>query len=236
MVQDYHLAIQQFYIISNSDSIIKWKSEIRSKIFFAQVSKLLEIKKIIKMKKLFFVISFLFIACNNILEDDELKSLKAEYVLPYPIGKTYYCSQGFNSSFSHHGTFKYSVDFDMPVGTLITAARNGQVVYVVENYSNDDHNIGHENVVIVMHDDSTYSRYSHLTTNGALVEINRMVMPGDSLALSGNTGESNRPHLHFDVTKTFTGRSDLTIPFDFINAAPRPVGLISGLYYKANTY
>jgi murein DD-endopeptidase MepM/ murein hydrolase activator NlpD len=169
-------------------------------------------------------------------EDEELKSVDAKYVLPYPVGKVYYCSQGFNSSFSHYDTFKYAVDFDMPVGTLVTATRAGRVVYVVENYSDNDHVIGHENVVIVMHEDSTYARYTHLTTNGALVERNQLLMPGDTLGLSGSSGESNHPHLHFDVTKTFTGRFDMTIPFDFMNTSPHPVGLKSGLFYEAFGY
>lgn len=190
-----------------------------------------------KVKIFFTYIALAFIACNsNSSFDDELKSLDADFVLPYPVGKTYYCSQGFNSSFSHYDTFKYSIDFDMQIGTLITAARKGRVVYVVENYSNDDHGLGHENVVIVMSEDSTYARYSHLTTNGALVQLNQTVNPGDSLALSGNSGYSNHPHLHFDVTKTFTGRSDMTIPFDFNNTYPRPVGLNSSKYFKAETY
>lgn len=144
----------------------------------------------------------LFISCDPILtEDEKLKSVEAKYVLLYPVEKVYYCSQGFNSSFSHYDTFKYAVDFDMSIGTLVTAARTGRVIYIVENYSNNDHAIGHENVVIVVHEDSTYTRYTHLTTNGALVKINQLLMPGDSLGLSGNSGHNNHPHLHFDVTK-----------------------------------
>ncbi|OGU29663.1 MAG: hypothetical protein A2057_09540 [Ignavibacteria bacterium GWA2_35_9] len=190
-----------------------------------------------KTKGIFLIVCLLFISCDhNLTEEEELKSLEAKYVLPYPVGKKYYCSQGFNSSFSHYGTFKYAVDFDMSIGTIVTAARAGRVIYVVENYSDNDHMIGHENVVIVMHEDSTYARYSHLTANGALVEINQQLMPGDTLGLSGNSGQSNHPHLHFDVTKTFTGRSDMTIPFDFKNTSPRPVGLKSGHVYEAFRY
>jgi murein DD-endopeptidase MepM/ murein hydrolase activator NlpD len=191
---------------------------------------------IMKTKKLFLLMGLLFISCNNNLTDESLNSLDAEYVLPYPVGKSYYCFQGFNSTYSHYGTFKYAIDFDMPNRTLITAARAGRVVYVVANYPNDDHIIGHENVVIIAHEDSTYARYSHLTTNGALVSIGQQVMPGDTIALSGNSGESSHPHLHIDVTKTFTGRDDMTIPYDFKNANPRPVGLNAGIYYRALSY
>ncbi len=163
-------------------------------------------------------------------------STEVKYVLPYPVGKAYTCSQGFNTSFSHYESFSYSVDFDMPIGTIVTAARSGRVVYVVESYSDNDRVAGHENVVIVMHDDSTYARYVHLTINGALVELEQLLAPGDTVGLSGTTGNSNHPHLHFDVTGTFAGRSDQTIPFDFKNTSPHPPGLERGVVYEALPY
>ncbi len=182
-------------------------------------------------------LALLLLACReNSTDTGELISVEAKYVLPFPVGKAYSCSQAFNTSFSHFGTFKYSVDFDMSIGTFVTAARGGRVVYTVENYANDDHTVGHENIVIVLHNDSTYARYVHLTTNGALVEINRVVSAGDTIALSGSSGESNHPHLHFDVARTFTGRNDQTIPFDFMNKSPRDSGLKGGVVYQALPY
>lgn len=168
--------------------------------------------------------------------DENLAITDKKYALPYPIGKAYTCTQGFNSSPSHTGTFEYSVDFGMSIGTLVTAARSGRVVYIVESYSDDDQIGGHENVVIIMHDDSTYARYAHLTRNGALVQLNRMVVPGDTVGLSGNSGSSGSPHLHFDVTKTFGGRSDQTIPFDFKNTKPHPFGFERGATYESYPY
>lgn len=192
-----------------------------------------------KIKILFLILSALFLSCSHDSLDsilpgmNELIPMEAKLVLPYPVGKEYICTQGFNNSFSHYGTFSYSVDFDMPIGTLVTAVKKGRVVYVVQNFPNGDLTAGHENVVIIIHDDTTYSRYSHLTTGGAFVKVNQMVMPGDSVGLSGNSGESNHPHLHFDVTKTFTGRNDQTIPFDFKNTIPHPYGMKIGISYKA---
>lgn len=185
---------------------------------------------------IFTVFCLLFLSCVHNSNETENRSTAAEYVLPYPVGKAYTCFQGFNSSFSHYGTFKYSVDFDMSIGTLVTAARAGRVVHIVENYPDGDLTVGHENVVIVMHEDSTYARYVHLTTNGALVERNQLLMPGDSVGLSGNSGQSLHPHLHFDVTETNTGRSDQTIPFDFKNTKPHPLGLERGVVYEALPY
>ncbi|MEW6196755.1 MAG: M23 family metallopeptidase [Bacteroidota bacterium] len=188
-----------------------------------------------KTKIIFLAVCSLILSCDSNSPNSNLSG-QAEYVLPYPVGKAYVCSQTFNSSFSHYGTFSYSIDFAMSIGTTITAAREGRVVHIVENNSDNDPTPGHENVVIVMHEDSTFARYAHLTTNGALVEINQQLMPGDTVGLSGNSGSGGAPHLHFDVTKTFTGRSDQTIPFDFKNTKPHPVGLERGIVYEAYPY
>ena len=183
------------------------------------------------------VLCVLFLSCKHQSTDDDVApSVVAKYVLPYPVGREYTCSQGFNNPYSHNGTFRYAVDFTMPIGTLVTAARSGHVVYVLENYSDDDHTPGHENVVIVMHEDSTYARYVHLTTEGALVTRGRTVIPGDTIGLSGNSGSSGEPHLHFDVANANTGRNDQTILFDFKNAIRHPIGLQVGVSYKAFPY
>jgi murein DD-endopeptidase MepM/ murein hydrolase activator NlpD len=185
----------------------------------------------------FTVLCVFFLSCKHQShENNETLSVEAKYVLPYPVGREYTCLQGFNDPYSHNGTFRYAVDFTMPIGTLITATRSGHVVYILESYSDDDHTAGHENVVIVMHKDSTYARYAHLTTNGALVSIGQNVVPGDSIGKSGNSGSGAAPHLHFDVTNTHTGRSDQTIPFDFKNTIPHPNGLQEGVSYKAFSY
>lgn len=192
-----------------------------------------------KTKMAFIVLCFifLFLSCADDMSNNENPLLTDQkYVLPYPVGKAYTCTQGFNMSYSHTGTFKYSVDFGMSIRTLVTAARSGRVIHIVESYSDDDPVGGHENVVIIMHEDTTYARYVHLTRNGALVQINQMVAPGDAVGLSGNSGSSGSPHLHFDVTKTFGGRSDQTIPFDFKNTKPHVGGLATGVVYEALPY
>jgi len=185
----------------------------------------------------FSVLCILFLSCKQLpIVNDNVLSVEAKYVLPYPVGREYKCSLGFNNPYSHNGTFRYAVDFAMPIGTLITAARSGRVVYILERYSDNDRTPGHENVAIVMHEDSTYARYVHLTTNGVLVTEGQTVIPGDTIGLSGNSGSGGAPHLHFDVTNANTGRSNQTIPFDFKNTIPHPIGLEVGVIYKAFPY
>merc|ERR1712216_539214 len=55
------------------------------------------------------------------------------------------------------------------------------------------------NFVSVQHEDGTYARYFHLRHNGAFVKKGDRVSEGDQIGLSGNTGFSSTPHLHFDV-------------------------------------
>jgi hypothetical protein len=42
------------------------------------------------------------------------------YVLPYPVGSSYYVSQANCSTSGHRGPYKYSYDFVMPIGTTVT--------------------------------------------------------------------------------------------------------------------
>jgi murein DD-endopeptidase MepM/ murein hydrolase activator NlpD len=60
------------------------------------------------------------------------------------------------------------------------------------------------NFVRVLHDDGTMGVYLHLKQGSVSVEGQR-VMVGSALALSGNTGNSSGPHLHFVVQRN-TGR------------------------------
>ncbi len=82
----------------------------------------------------------------------------SEYVLPYPVGKTYTCIQGYVGRSYHQGVFGWAVDFNMSIGTIVTAVRGGQVIHIEESYEDGDYGFGKENLVIVMHDDSTFGR------------------------------------------------------------------------------
>lgn len=122
------------------------------------------------------------------------------YDLPYPQGKSYWMVQGYFTQFTHKR--RAALDFKMPVGDTICAARDGVVVRLKE-----DGNQGgakksarpHANFVIIQHADSSRSGYWHLKHNGVLVNVGDSVKKGQKIALSGNTGYSFFPHLHFIV-------------------------------------
>ena len=154
------------------------------------------------------------------------------YVLPYPPGQGYRVLQGNCGSFSHNSGShqEYAYDFRMPIGSVVVAARAGQVDTVVERF--EDGQGGSANVVIVDHGDGSFARYLHLTQDGALVEVGDPVAAGDTLGLSGNTGFSTEPHLHFDVLARCYDRCR-SVPVTFQNTTPNPRGLLLNVVYRA---
>jgi murein DD-endopeptidase MepM/ murein hydrolase activator NlpD len=73
---------------------------------------------------------------------------------------------------------QYAYDFLMPIGAEIVASRDGIVVLLEEQYSDDDHSNGHENFVDVRHADGTEAQYVHLTTNGSRSPSETPCTPG----------------------------------------------------------
>ena len=53
--------------------------------------------------------------------------------------------------------------------------------------------------MIIQHEDSSRAGYWHLQKDGVLVEVGDTVQKGQVIAISGKTGYSAIPHLHFLV-------------------------------------
>jgi murein DD-endopeptidase MepM/ murein hydrolase activator NlpD len=160
-----------------------------------------------------------------------------EYELPYAAGCRFKVTQGYNGKYSHKGSNQYAIDWDMPEGTLVHAARSGVVVR-----AKDDSNKGggsmdydrYNNYVLIRHDDGTMGHYCHLQHNGCLVKPGQRVLAGEPIAHSGNTGFSSGPHLHFCVFKTKNGRERVSLPVKFkVAAVDKPITLVSGRSYRA---
>ncbi len=88
------------------------------------------------------------------------------------------------------GRLHAGTDVGVPQGTTVRASRGGQVITAgwVGGYGN---------CVIIDHGDGVSTRYGHLSQ--VLVNVGQYVDQGDQIALSGNTGRSTGPHLHFEI-------------------------------------
>ena len=161
------------------------------------------------------------------------------YALPYPHGRTFAVLQGFHGEFSHRGSNEYAVDFNCPVATPVTAARPGIVVAVNASAQGsgttpeflDDRRA---NFVLILHSDGTLGEYMHLAPSGVEVAPGQTVRRGQELGLSGNTGFSSTPHLHFQVmTAADDGISKRSFPFELAVAPNRTSLPILGQRYAA---
>jgi murein DD-endopeptidase MepM/ murein hydrolase activator NlpD len=148
-------------------------------------------------------------------DDDHL------YALPYASGRSYRVLQGYGSRFSHTGLEAYAIDFDMPEGTPVHATRAGVVARVEESHSIGCWRDGcgrYANYVVILHNDGTTGEYYHLQQNGVLVEVGESVSRGQKIALSGNTGHTTMPHLHFAVYRATEWGNTQSIPVRFQSA------------------
>ena len=112
----------------------------------------------------------------------------------YPFEGRYRLSSNFNPRRKHPVTGRISphkgTDFAMPIGTPVSSPSDG----VVEKVSN---HFAAGRYVVIRHDNGYRTRYLHLSK--PLVSRGERVTMGQRIALSGNTGRSTGPHLHYEV-------------------------------------
>lgn len=125
--------------------------------------------------------------------------------------------QGYGGRFSHTDVQNlHALDFAAPIGTPVLAARDGVVMQVAADY--EDAGLNREkfsaraNYIRIAHDDGTMALYAHLKPDGALVRMGQRVRAGQQIGLSGNTGYTTGPHLHF-VVQVNRGLQLESLPF-----------------------
>lgn len=139
------------------------------------------------------------------------------YWLPYKHGKRVRVGQGNNGSGTHRGI--NAIDFNLDIGDSIYAARSGLVVEVKEDSDIGGNGPKYEpygNFIKVYHEDGTLGSYVHLVKNGSLVEKGDQINQGQFIGISGNTGWSSGPHLHFMVAQNRDFKN-FTLPIKFLN-------------------
>lgn len=152
------------------------------------------------------------------------------YAYPFPKNRWYKIIQGYDGSFSHKTDYsRFAVDFALAIGDTVCAARDGVVVGVIEGYSvggRDRKYRDYANFITLYHSDGTFTQYVHLKQNGSFVEIGDTVKINQPIGLSGMTGFTSIPHLHFNVLKpTFDGVKSFPVKFSQLDGKDLKIGM-----------
>ena len=115
-------------------------------------------------------------------------------------------SSGFGNRFhpiDRIAKFHGGVDIAVPKGTPVASAADGVVTFAGWKK-------GYGNLVVVSHPDGRETRYAHL--DKISVAAGDPVAAGQPIALSGSTGKSTGPHLHFELRE----KGEVTNPLKFM--------------------
>lgn len=142
------------------------------------------------------------------------------YALPLDQDSGWTLGQGFHGGFSHTDEQnKYAVDLIVREGTPVLAARDGIVMQVESGFDRNGLNKAkyaeRANLIRIVHDDGSMGVYAHLKENGVYVRVGQHVTVGQQIAVSGNTGFSSGPHLHFAV-QVNRGMKLVSVPFRMV--------------------
>ena len=118
------------------------------------------------------------------------------YGLPFAEGASFAVSQSHTNVSTHRLGNRYAIDWTMPIGTPVYAARSGTVVSTYTQSNGPDT----ANHIWIAHADGTIGKYLHLDYKGVRVDEGDQVKVGQLIGRSGDTGFSSGPHLHFSVS------------------------------------
>lgn len=190
-----------YFLLSNTGSNIIQANQVQLNTINKKVSKEPR-KRQIKLRDLSF-------KSSPVISNYKDKALKDHiYCLPFKPGNSYVVSQTVGRTHKNNG--KYAIDFMIPTGAGIHAARSGKVIATQDLFTHSgrtEEYLGSANYIVIEHVDGTIAMYAHLDKNGVRVSKGEYVNVGDHIGYSGNTGFSNGAHLHFEVFANKKGRS-----------------------------
>lgn len=148
------------------------------------------------------------------------------YRAPFPLGATFTVTQAYPSHVTHvTPDSRYAVDFALPDGTPVYAAREGTIINLRHDAfigALDPTLLDRANVIEILHDDGTIAVYAHLHWDSIRVHVGQHVGLGEYIADSGNTGFTSGPHLHFAVWRN-SPLGEIAVPVVFAGIGGLPV-------------
>ncbi len=102
-----------------------------------------------------------------------------------------------NHPVTRHYRLHEGIDFRASIGTRVYASKTGKVTYAARKG-------GYGKTVSIQHEDDFSTSYGHLSRID--VSVGDFVQQGQVIGLSGNTGISTGPHLHFEIR--YKGKSE----------------------------
>lgn len=133
----------------------------------------------------------------------------------YPTQKRFRISSSFDPHRKHPVTHRVSphngTDFAAPIGTPVVATGDGVVVKAQK------HSLA-GNFIMIKHGREYSTRYLHLSK--ILVKVGQKVRMGEKIGLSGNTGRSTGPHLHYELLKYGRAVNAMKVPLPQADPVP----------------
>jgi murein DD-endopeptidase MepM/ murein hydrolase activator NlpD len=153
----------------------------------------------------------------NAVHDD-----RVTYAWPFPEGAIAHLSQGPGGPTHRSAYSRYAIDLAVPEGTPVLAARAGTVIFLESRYFESGLDpakfMSRANQVRILHEDGSMASYAHLFPESIEVEPGQHVDVGQRIGLSGNTGYSSGPHLHF-VVLVHRDMQMVSVPFRMTGAS-----------------
>lgn len=125
-----------------------------------------------------------------------------------------------------------AIDFCVPIGTPVIAAKDGIVIGVVNHHGEGGPEakfFDKANFVELLHADGTRALYSHLLMDSVSVARHAHVKQGEVIGKVGISGQTSGPHLHFHVTRMGADFSDTFIDPIFVSDSGERIEIKNGL-------
>jgi murein DD-endopeptidase MepM/ murein hydrolase activator NlpD len=116
------------------------------------------------------------------------RPIKGEFTIPQPFGPTDYTGEPAAFGYPH---FHLGVDYAMPIGSCVLSPDFGQVIFAGWDTT------GFGNCVKIQHGGGVVSLLGHLSAFRC--QVGDLVNACELVGLSGNTGNSTGPHLHWST-------------------------------------